>query len=231
MMKSFAFTIIGIFLIGSVFSQESFESTIRKFNIGVGVSTDIWLGLPEGMETRLINQGAQVNGMYNYRIKESVIYLAGGVGIGMHNLYSNSYIEDVKADSIAFIPIQDDIAYKKSKISLAYIDVPLEFRIKTKKHFRMAFGFKFGFLVNAHAKYKGNRFTVDDDGTAFTDGTSVKEKQKDIRQVESFRYGPTFRIGYKWINLTAYYQLSKVFKVDRGPQIYPVTIGLAVIPY
>jgi hypothetical protein len=230
-MKRIVLAAIGIIIIGSVFSQDSFESTIRKFNIGVGVSTDIWMDLPAGMDARVINQGAQVNGMYNYRINESVIYLAGGVGIGMHNLYSNSYIEDIKADSISFIRIEDNIAYKKSKISLAYIDVPLEFRIKTKKHFRIALGFKFGFLVNAHAKYKGNRFEVAGDGSASTDGTTVKEKQKDIKQVESFRYGPTFRIGYKWINLTAYYQISKVFKVDRGPQIYPISIGLAVIPY
>ncbi|MCK4570009.1 MAG: outer membrane beta-barrel protein [Bacteroidales bacterium] len=230
-MKRILLSIVGIIIIGSVYSQVVSESTIRKFNIGVGVSTDIWQGQAPDMKTRTINQGAQVFGMYNYRIKESMIYLAGGIGMGVHNLYSNSHIPDVKADSISFLKIPDNISYKKSKITLAYIDVPLEFRIKTKKAFRIAFGFKFGFLVNASTKYKGNRFTIADDLTASTDGVNVKEKEKDVKQVETWRYGPTFRIGYKWFNVTVYYQLSKVFKVDKGPQLYPISIGIAVIPF
>ncbi len=230
-MKRILLSVVGIFIIGSVFSQVVNETTIRKFNIGVGISTDIWGGLPPGMKTRTINQGAQVFGMYNYRIKESVIYLAGGIGMGMHNLYSNSIINDVKADSIEFVQIPGDISYKKSKLALAYVEVPLEFRIKTKKHFRIAFGFKFGFLANAHVKYKGNRITKNDEGVLETDGVNVKVKSKDVKQLETWRYGPTFRIGYKWFNLTVYYQLSKVFKVDKGPQLYPVSIGLAIIPF
>ena len=117
-------------------------------------------------------------------------------------------------------------------VYLAYIEVPLEFRIKTEKQFRIAFGFKFGFLMNAHQKYKGNRFDFNtEDGTATTDEVNVKEKQQDIKQVENWRYGPTFRIGYKWFNVTVYYQLSKVFKVDKGPAIYPISVGIAVIPF
>ena len=157
-MKRILLSVIGILIVGSVFSQVVNETTIRKFNIGVGMSTDIWQGLPDDMKARTINQGAQVFGMYNYRIKESIIYLAGGIGMGMHNLYSDNIIDDVKADSISFIKIQDNIGYKKSKLSLAYVEVPLEFRIKTKKHFRVAFGFKFGFLANALSSIRGTGF-------------------------------------------------------------------------
>lgn len=217
--------IIGTIFISTAFSQIVTESTIRKFNIGIGAFTDIWQGQPPGMSARTINQGAQVFGMYNYQIKESAIYLAGGIGMGMHNLYSNTYLPNIKADSIGFEKIPDGISYKKSKISLTYVDVPLEFRIRTKKYFRIAFGFKFGFLLNSHTKYKGNRFDVEDDGV------NVVEKERDIKQLETWRYGPTFRIGYKWFNLTVYYQLSKVFKVDKGPQLYPISIGVAVIPF
>lgn len=230
-MKRIVLSIIGIIFISTAFSQIVTESTIRKFNIGIGAHTDIWQGQPPEMSTRTINQGAQVFGMYNYQIKESAIYLAGGIGMGMHNLYSNTYIPDIKADSIGFEKIPDGISYKKSKISLTYVDIPLEFRIRTKKYFRIAFGFKVGFLLNSHTKYKGNRFDVEDDGTVNSDGVNVVEKERDIKQLETWRYGPTFRIGYKWFNITVYYQLSKVFKVDKGPQLYPISIGVAVIPF
>jgi len=229
-MKRILLTIVGTLIIGSMFSQVVNESTIRKFNIGLGISTDIWQGLPPGVKARTINQGFQVFGMYNHRIKESSIYLAGGIGVTAHNLYTNSYIDDVKADSIQFIPIPDGISYKKSKVCLAYIDVPLEFRIKTKKHFRIAFGFKFGYMINSHVKYKGNRL-IRDGETVTTDEVNVKVKSKDISQVETWRYGPTFRIGYKWFNFTVYYQVSKVFKVDKGPALYPISLGIAVIPF
>ena len=230
-MKRTFLTIICTFIVAMVFSQVVSESTIRKFNIGVGLTTDIWQGLPADMKTRTFNQGATVFGMYNYRVKESKVYLAGGIGITAHNMYSNNYIDDVKADSISFLRIPDGISYKKSKVCLAYVDLPLEFRIKTDKHFRIAFGFKVGYLINSHTKYKGNRFFEDEDGEVITDQVNVKVKSKDISQTEDWRYGPTFRIGYKWFNFTVYYQISKVFKVDKGPQIYPISIGIAVIPF
>jgi hypothetical protein len=233
-MKKIFLSVISIFILSAAFSQIS-ETTIRKINIGLGVYNDFWQSNSPDMDIRTINQGAQVFGMYHYRIKNSVIYLAGGIGLGVHNLYSNTIIPDVKADSIMFEKIPDNVDYKKSKITLAYIDLlPFEFRIKTKKHFRIAVGFKLGFLVNAHAKYKGNRYSLElDDGQYEfeTEYVRVKEKQKDLKQVEIWRYGPTFRIGYKWINLIAYYQLSNVFKVDKGPEIYPISVGLAIIPF
>jgi hypothetical protein len=232
MKKIFFTSLLALIITGHSYSQSVTETTIRKFNIGVGFSTDIWQGLAPGMNARTINQGAQVFGMYNYRINESAIYFAGGIGVSTHNLYSNSYITDIKADSIDFRVIPDDINYKRTKLSLAYIDVPLEFRIKTKSQFRMAFGFKFGFIINSHTKYVGNRFDIDENGDAVAlDGVNVKEKQKEVKQLETWRYGPTFRIGYKWFNATVYYQISKVFKVDKGPQLYPISVGIAVIPY
>lgn len=231
-MKKIILSILSTFLIVTAFTQAVSESTIRKFNIGVGITTDIWQGLPPGMDARTINQGAQVFGMYNHRLNESSVYLAGGIGVSTHNLYSNSYIVDIKADSIDFRAIPDNIKYKRSKITLAYIDVPLEFRIKTDKQFRIAFGFKFGFNINTHTKYVGNRFDIDENGDAQDlDKVDVKEKQKDIKQIETWRYGPTFRIGYKWFNATVYYQISKVFKVDKGPELYPISVGIAIMPF
>jgi hypothetical protein len=228
-MKRILILIIVTILTGAVSGQVN-ESTIKKFNIGVGVSTDIWQGLPQAVSARTINQGSQVFGMYNHRLGESVAYLAAGIGIGVHNFYSNAVIEDAKADSIVLVAIPDNIDYKKSKITLAYVDIPVEFRIKTDKHFRLAFGFKAGYLINSHTKYKGNLYTFDNNGNAIA-GNNTVIKERDIKQLEDWRYGPTLRIGYKWINLTAYYQLSKVFQADKGPQIYPVSIGLSVIPY
>ena len=72
-MKKILFTSLLALIIGYSYSQSVTETTIRKFNIGVGVSTDIWQGLAPGLDARTINQGAQVFGMYNYRINHPFI--------------------------------------------------------------------------------------------------------------------------------------------------------------
>jgi hypothetical protein len=205
------------------YSQDVIQTNYKKFDIGVGMFTDIWMDTPKDMNARIINQGTSIYGMYNHKLGKSNISLAFGIGFGFHNLYSNNIIQDIKADSIAFVKIGDTIDYKKSKISLAYLDVPFEIRYKSRKGFRMAVGFKAGYLIDSKAKYKGERLT--------NDGVKVKEKIQGIKHLEAFRYGPTIRFGYKWFNITGYFSLSKIFEKDKGPELYPISVGIAIIPY
>lgn len=221
-MKNLILLFTTVIISATAFSQVVDYDQRQKFGLGVAVFNDFWMDPPDDMDTRLINQGANVFGMYNYQLGESIVYLSAGLGLGMHNLYSNNQIEDIKADTIRFINIDED--YKKSKVSLTYVDLPVEFRFKTKGGFRTAIGFKVGYLINSHTKYKGDQL--------LPSGTKeVKEKRKNIEQTETLRYGPTFRIGYKWINVFAYYQLSKLFQEDRGPQMYPVSAGIVILPW
>ncbi len=218
-MKKFIATLIVIFIGLNVFSQDVIHSTRQKFDIGVAFFNDIWFDVPSDIDTRFINQGANVFGMFNHKMGKSPLYLSIGAGLGMHNMYSNTIIPDVNGDTIKFTAITGK--YKKSKISLAYLDIPFELRIKTTKGFRMAVGFKAGFLINSHTKYKG------DDAN----GHRVKVKSKGISHLETWRFGPTFRIGYKWINFFGYYSLSNVFEDGRGPQFHMLSVGVMILPW
>jgi len=171
---------------------------------------------PEGIKARTINQGFNFFGMYNYPFSESNFSFAFGFGMGFHNMYTNGVIEDIKADSINFIRIPDSVSYKKSKLANAYVDIPIEFRFKSQSKFRVALGFKIGYLVDAKTKYKGNR----------PDGPYVLLKEKQVNHVEKFRYGPTLRIGYDWFSLFGYFQISHVFRKNKGPNnLYPHITG------
>lgn len=212
-----------LFFAGNLFAQKVIETTYKKFDLGLGFFTDIWQDLPEGTDARTINQGFLLNLMYNHRFGKSGVSMAIGIGTSFHNLYSNTIITDIKADSIAFQPIGDTIDYKKSKLQASYFDIPFELRYRSKKGFRIAFGFKVGFLYDSKVKYKGERLS--------NDGVEIKSKSKTVNQLEAVQYGPTFRIGYKWINVFGYFSLSKLFKEDRGPQAYPISVGIALLPY
>jgi len=222
-MKKFILVISALLFISSGFAQSKItETTIKRFSFGTDIYTDIWMNTPDNMKARTINQGIFVFGMYNYPFNESNFSFAFGFGVGVHNLYSNTTIEDIRSDSINFIPIPDSINYKKSKLGLTYIDLPLEFRLKTKDKFRAALGFKIGYLVDAKTKYKGDR----------PDGKFWTEKQKQVNHVEKWRFGPTIRIGYDWFNLYAYYSVTNLFIVGRGPaNLYPISVGITLLPF
>lgn len=213
-----------VFVLGMIstsYGQKIGQSTIKRFSFGLDFYTDIWLKKPPGIKTRAINQGISVFGMYNYMFGESNFSIAIGVGTGFHNMYTKGKIEDIKADTILFVPIPDSIDYKRYKLGLSYFDIPLEFRFKTDKKFRLAIGAKFGFLLDGKTKYRGNR----------EDGHLVTQKEKAVDNLQRFRFGPTFRIGYDWFNLYAYYQITKVFEPGRGPDIYPLSIGITLLPF
>jgi hypothetical protein len=149
-----------------------------------------------------------------------------GIGIGVHNLYSSSFlvVNNDTSDFVKILDVYPDLPFKKSKLAVTYLDIPLELRYKSKSEFRVAVGFKFGFLLQAHTKYKGNDYL---------EGTSdrVIYKKAKIQNLEKNRYGFTARIGYKWLNLWGYYQLSTLFTADKGPDMYPISLGITIIPF
>jgi hypothetical protein len=220
-MKKTFLLILALVVVSVTFGQKIGESTIKRFSIGLDLYTDIWLREPPNIDTRAINQGVSAFGMYNYPFGESNLSIAVGVGVGFHNMFTKGMIEDIKADTITFVAIPDSIDYKKYKLGLSYFDIPLEIRLKTDKKFRFAIGFKVGFLMDAKTKYKGDR----------DDGEQVILKEKQVDNLFNYRFGPTIRFGYDWFNVYAYYQVTKVFEPGRGPESYPLSIGITLLPF
>lgn len=208
------------------FTQVVNEKAKKLFTIGVDVFTDIWQDTPLSIEPKTINPGVNVFGTYNFMFGESNASFSPGIGFGIHNLYSSSFLVST-IDSSYFVPVKDtmpNLSYKKSKLVLPYFDIPMEIRFKSKSEFRIAVGFKFGFLMRSYTKYKG------DDFIAGLYNTTIYKK-KMIPFIETSRYGFTARIGYKWLNLYGYYQLSTLFAKDKGPEMYPISVGLTIIPF
>ena len=210
----------------NVDAQVLSESAKRKFTVGVDVFTDIWIYtneapfFPAGFRIRTINQGANVFAMYNMQIGESLSSFSFGLAIRNHNLYSNSIIEDIKADTIKYDLIVP--TYKRSKINVTYLDLPVEFKFRTAKGFKLGVGLKVGYRIDNKQLYVGDRPE---------DNKSVKVKTKRINNLEDWSYGATLRVGYKWISVFGYYQFSKIFKKGLGPSVYPVSLGITITPF
>jgi len=224
-MKKLLIVLLSIVSLHS-FSQVVNEETKRLFTFGLDVFTDIWQDIPKTVDPKTINPGVNIFGTYNFMFGNGGVSFSPGLGIGVHNMFNSSFIH-TNNDSSYFVPInieQPDISYKKSKFVATYLDIPLEIRYKSKSQFRAALGFKFGFLIMGHSKYKGDDYQ---EGTT----NLVIYKKKKIDYLETNRYGFTARIGYKWLNLYGYYQLSTLFQENKGPEMYPISVGITIIPF
>jgi len=226
-MKKIVFLFIFALFALHSFSQDIDESTRKKFSIVVDLFTDIWVDVPPQVDVRTINQGVNVAGLYDYRFRKSNYSFAFGFGLGCHNFFSNSFSEVDSIGDSHLIPISTlypGTSYKKNKISFSYFDIPIEFRLRTKDEFRASLGFKMGFLIDSHTKYKGDDYI-------FGTNDQIHVKFKDVYNIEKFRYGFTARFGWKYINVTAFYSLTGLYKKGKGPELYPISVGISLMPF
>ena len=226
-MKRIILIVTCFMMLGTMVSAQSVDLFTDKFATGIDIFNDLVMDAPDDVEFRGFNPGVNIYAMRTFPLGKSNFAFAAGLGLGMHNIYSNSLLQDTSGVSfLSKIPEETpggkDIDYKKSKISLTFLDVPLELRFKTESGFRVSAGFKIGYLINAHTKYKGDDLI---------DGSKTKIKVSSLPNLQSWRFGPSFQIGYKWINLVGFYSISTIFEENQGPAIYPVSLGLSLRPF
>ncbi|MCP4124443.1 MAG: PorT family protein [Bacteroidetes bacterium] len=170
--------------------------------------------------------------MYDIVIKDSPISIAPGVGVGIDNYRINSRLQFTDS-SMNFVPFDSpidslDISYKSSKLSFTYFDVPLEIRFRSKpnkkdQQWKLAAGFKIGFMLGSRWKYKGNDYR----GIRQDTDETIQFKEKGLPDTERLRYGVTARGGYGPFNLHFYYSLSDLFN-SNSVQMSPITFGLSI---
>jgi hypothetical protein len=149
--------------------------------------------------------------------KRNHVALGFGVGLSSQNVHSRAAVEyNADQSYTSLVPIPDSVDYDLNKLALTFIDQSVEFRFRTVENangnnFHVALGFKIGELIASHTKYK-----KDDD----------KIKVYNIRNLTSFQYGPTARIGFGHWSVSGYYSLAPLFKEGKGPEMHPYSLAL-----
>jgi hypothetical protein len=229
-MKRFLTIVLLIALAITTFAQKPTAESIRKrFSLGTTLFTDFWMKVPDSINPRAINQGVDVYAYYNFPMDhKGHLFFFIGSGIGAHNFYHKGLIglDNNNVSYLYNVPSKvgtSTIKMKSSKLSLTYIDIPFGFRYKATNKFHGTLGFKVGWTINDHSKYKG----TDLEGT----GLEVKQKSAGLPNIQNMHYGPFATFGYKWVGVTAFYQVSSIFEKDMGPQIYPISVGITLRPF
>jgi len=236
-MKAFSSKFAGILILmmaillvhPPVRSQVVNETTKKKVSIGFGIFTDFWQKVPSGIKIRTINQGINLFGLYNVPFGKSPVGFSIGLGIDAHNVYGN-FIQDKSGDTTKLVKIPDTVGFKRSKMTLVYLEIPVEFNLKTKSKIRIGLGFKAGFLVGSSTKYVGDG-RISTSSYKFSTTSKIRFKTWGIPNLEQFTYGPTASFGYRWIHVNCYYMLSNVFTKNHGPDMTPISVGLVLMPF
>jgi hypothetical protein len=111
----------------------------------------------------------------------------------------------------------DPDGLKKSKLSVTYLTAPLMLEVKTPlrmggSRLYIAGGVIGGLNIGSHTKYKYQK---------------DKEKTRSNYNLNAFKYELTGRLGFGDFCLFANYSLSPLFKDGRGPELYPLMIGIS----
>lgn len=166
--------------------------------------------------------------MWDQPIKKTPISFAAGVGVSNENYFIDRQINRDATNSTYLTAFQND--FKRYKLSTTHIEIPVEMRFRIqpdrRNTFKINLGFKVGYQLLARTKYvgKGYNYGVLDD--------KVKLKEYNIPGINNLKYGVYMRLSYSRYGITAYYQLSEMFREGRGPNGWnPISIGVTVAPF
>jgi len=121
--------------------------------------------------------------------------------------------------------IQAGYKVEKTKITMSHLTLPLllEFQIpmgeKRKDRIYISAGVIGGVRLGSHTK------------VVYDDGSRHKDKNRGDFNIATLRYGLTARMGYKGIRLFANYYPVQLFEKGKGPELYPFSVGLVLVPF
>lgn len=151
-------------------------------------------------------------------IVKNHVALVSGLGLSWNNYRFDKGNLVINNDSsiLTYDTVVNPI-YKKNRLGTTFLTAPLalEFHFPGKEN-------DFWFLVGGYAGVKlgSNLKLISDDDD--------KEKIKEDFHLNTFRYGLRAMLGVNSFSLYATYSLQPLFKKDEGPELYPLTVGIAL---
>ncbi len=203
--------------------------------IDVGINNYLTPGgrfaLPSHQDFMTLNSGRSWNWNlnfleYGFGLGTSYAGLVSGLGLEFTN-YSfenqNGIMKDPLSKNIVPLYLSSDANIIKSKLKMTYLTVPLmlEFQIPAgKKRIHISGGVIAGVKLLSSTKLK---YSIN--------GDKNKDKIRGDYNLNPIRWGFTARVGYRMLSLYANYYMTPLFKTNTGPELYPFSVGLALIPF
>lgn len=220
--------------------EKGGKSTTKEDNFhhwaGFGMGINGWTGfgsvnLPPGQKYMELNYGKSLNFQLNpfekdFHIYKNYLNLVTGIGFEWSQ-YEFANKTKLNADSsytYGVIDTTNTYSYKKNRFKTTFVDVPLLLEINTSKNPKKAFHVAFG-VIGAYRLGSRTRQVAE------LNGNVLRFIRKDDYNINPFRVNAHASLGYHNFTLYADYALTPLFKTNKGPELYPFTIGIKIITF
>ncbi len=145
-----------------------------------------------------------------------------GIGFELNNYHFDGDNTIREVDGVIETSDLSALSLTKSKLTTTYLNVPLLLEVqigpeKRSKRIHLSGGVIGGLKLGSHTKYVYR-----------DEGRKEKVKNRDDYNINPLRYGLTFKVGYKKASVYGIYYPTPFFEKDKGPELYPFNIGLAL---
>jgi hypothetical protein len=204
--------------------SQQFAPVLFKDRIVLDFFSSIWSGLEPNIKQKPVNFGFNGAIMFDLPVKKnSPISFGLGVGVTNHNLYSNALWRIGENYTTITPPVPDGIKYRKNKITFTNINIPFEFRYRHSSGFKISAGVRVGLMADIHSKYFGPALD------RLEDKDLIKDYKIPNRTKIPVEF--TFKTGWKFVSVNFAYMVTKMFEVEKGPQISTMSFGITICPY
>lgn len=182
---------------------------------------DDYMSLNYGMK----NLGCNLNLFEkDFRMAKGRLQFVTGLGFSW-NLYSLKNKTVLNPDS-SYTGYAYNTAgsYSKNKLRESFVTVPLLFELNTSKrdsrNFHIAAGVIGGVKLGSSTKQYYTML-----------GHEFHDLKHDDYNLFPFKLDATVRVGYGNLTMFATYSLTPLFEYGKGPELYPFTVGIRIVPF
>jgi hypothetical protein len=193
------------------------------------VTSDNDITLPISQDYMSLNYGIKNMGCNlnlfekDFRMAKGKLQFVTGLGFSW-NSYNLKNKTTLNSDSVYTGNISSSASFAKNKLKESFITVPLLFELNTSKkdsrNFHIAFGVIGGAKLGSSTK---QIYSIA--------GHEFHETRKDDYNLFPFKLDATMRVGYGDFTMFATYSLTPLFEYGKGPELYPFTIGVRIVPF
>ncbi len=222
------------------YSNEDFRHW-AGFSMGVnGYMGANGITMPKATNYMDLDYGRSFNFQFNLIERHLNLYkhkvkLVTGFGFDYHSYAFNRHTNlnadpqpnfTFPSDSLPFATVDSSNTYSyiKNKFRTTYIQVPLllEFNSSNNpnKSFHIAFGVIAQYLISSRTKQY-----LEQDNFRFT------KSRKDSYDLNPFSAKAHVNLGYKGFTVFGEYNLTPLFQSGKGPELYPFTVGIRLVPF
>ncbi len=161
----------------------------------------------------------------DFHIYKNYINLVTGIGFSFNSYQlKNKVILDPDSTYTYFKAANPNASFTKNKLKAAYIQMPLMLEFNSSnsrsKTLHLAAGVLAGYKLTSKTKQE---FTLD--------GYEYYVTRKDDYNLNPFKLDATARIGYGDFTMFATYSLTTLFEKNKGPELYPFSVGVRIVPF